>query len=165
MGAATEALRVFPQIVESRASCLQNITVNSIHILTASSFMNITFAVEEISSDNVRFIRCLLLTRFVRWNVVLLLPPGDVASPDAVPVVLWCYSILVTQFVEASPCRHASCPNWDVVRPTEFHSSQLRTTPYEKRLVVSSAPEVRVLERRTSDYYLRVSKKKKFYLR
>jgi len=66
VGAATEALRVFPQTVERSASSLQNITFNSTHILTDSSFMNITFAVEEMSSNNLRFIRHLLLTRFVR---------------------------------------------------------------------------------------------------
>jgi len=141
VGAATQALLVFPETVERSASCLQNITVNSIHILTDSSFMNVTFAVDEMSSNNLRFIRYLLLTRFVRWNVVLLLllplPPGDVASrPDAVSVVFWCYSILVTHILEAFPCRYASCPYWDVVRPTEFHSSQPRTTPREKRLIV-----------------------------
>lgn len=65
VGAATEALRVFPQTVERRASRLQNITANFIHILTDSSFLNITFAV-EMSSNNLRFIRYLLLTRFVR---------------------------------------------------------------------------------------------------
>jgi len=132
VGAATEALRCFPQSVERSASRLQNITVS----LTDSSFMNVTFAV-EMSSNNLRFISYLLLTRFVRWNVVLLLPPGDDPSrPDAVRVVFWCYSILVTRFLEASSCRHASCPYWDVVRPAEFHSSQPRTAPREKKLLV-----------------------------